>query len=71
MSIGCVECKKMLAANISSSLEPFRERRANLASKPNYVAEVLADGASRAEAIAKQTIREVKEKMKLLQRAEL
>jgi len=70
-SIGCVECKKMLAANISSSLEPFREKRASLASKPNYVAQVLADGASRAEAIAKQTIAEVKEKMKLLQRGNL
>jgi len=70
-SIGCVECKKMLAANISSSLEPFRERRANLASKPNYVAEVLADGASRAEAIARQTMTEVKDKMRLLQRGEL
>jgi tryptophanyl-tRNA synthetase len=69
--IGCVDCKKMLAESISLNLEPFRERRASLASKPGYVYQVLADGANRAEVIARETIREVKEKMKLLQRADL
>lgn len=63
--IGCVECKKLLAANITSNLEPFREKKAALAAKPNYVTEVLADGATHAEAIAKETIREVKQRMKL------
>jgi len=70
-SIGCVDCKKMLAQNISSTLEPFREKRAALASKPNYITEVLADGANRAEAIAKETLKEVKGKMALLQRVYL
>jgi tryptophanyl-tRNA synthetase len=69
--IGCVDCKKILADSISSNLEPFRERRASLASQPAYVGQVLADGANRAEAIARETMREVKEKMKLLQRADL
>jgi tryptophanyl-tRNA synthetase len=69
--IGCVDCKKMLAESISSSLEPFRQRRAALASRSAYIDQVLADGANRAEAIAKETIREVKQKMKLLQRADL
>jgi tryptophanyl-tRNA synthetase len=69
--IGCVDCKKVLAESINSNLKPFRERRAGLTSKSGYVNQVLADGANRAEAIAKETIREVKEKMKLLQRADL
>jgi tryptophanyl-tRNA synthetase len=69
--IGCVDCKKILAESIISNLEPFREKRASLASKPDYVTQVLADGADRAEAIAKETITEVKERMKLLQRADL
>jgi len=69
--IGCVDCKKLLAQNIASALEPFREKRAILASKRNYVAEVLAEGNNRAEAIARETMREVKEKMKLLQRLDL
>jgi tryptophanyl-tRNA synthetase len=64
--IGCVECKKLLAANIASNLEPFREKKAALTAKPNYVTEVLADGATRAEVIAKETMREVKENMRLL-----
>ncbi|MCD6390943.1 MAG: tryptophan--tRNA ligase [Dehalococcoidia bacterium] len=69
--IGCVDCKKILAESIILNLEPFRERRASLASKPGYITQVLADGADRAEAIAKETIGEAKEKMKLLQRADL
>jgi len=69
--IGCVDCKKILAESISLNLEPFRERRAALTSKPGYVTQVLADGANRAEVIAEETIREVKEKMKLLHRADL
>lgn len=69
--IGCVNCKKILAQSISSNFEPFRERRALLASKPDYVAQVLADGAQRAEIIARETLSEVKEKMKLLQRTDL
>jgi tryptophanyl-tRNA synthetase len=69
--IGCVNCKKMLAESIVLNLKPFQKRRASLAAKPGYVAKVLADGANRAEIIAKETIREVKEKMKLLQRADL
>jgi tryptophanyl-tRNA synthetase len=66
-----VDCKKILAKSISSNLEPFRQRRASLAARSGYVAKVLADGANRAEVIAKETTREVKEKMKLLQRADL
>ena len=69
--IGCVDCKKVLAQSISSNLEPFREKRAILASKPNYIAQVLAEGAERAEAIAKETMREAKDSMRLLQRDQL
>lgn len=69
--IGCVDCKKMLAESISTSLEPFRERRSSLASNQGYVYQVLADGANRAGAIARETIREVKGQMKLLQRTDL
>ena len=59
--IGCVECKKMLARNLNEHLEPFREKRAEFAKDPNYVQDVLNDGAKRARAIARVTIAEVKE----------
>ena len=64
--IGCVDCKTLLAQEINSSLEPFRERRATLAGKPQYIADVLADGAQRARIIARETMREVKQKMGLI-----
>ena len=64
--IGCVECKTLLAGKINLALKPFRERRAEIAAKPEYVKEVLADGAKRASVIAKETMREVKQNMGLL-----
>lgn len=67
--IGCVDCKKLLVQGINSDLEALRERRAAFAAKPQYVTEVLSDGARRAQVIAKETLAEVKEKMGLLQRA--
>ena len=48
------------AANLSSHFAPFRERRAQFAADPDYVWDVLADGARRARAIADETMREVK-----------
>ncbi|MCL0065375.1 tryptophan--tRNA ligase [Dehalococcoidia bacterium] len=63
-AIGCVDCKKLLAQGINRALEPFRDRRAAITI--DYVEEVLADGAGRAGVIAKETLREVKEKMCLL-----
>jgi tryptophanyl-tRNA synthetase len=56
----------LLAQGINSALAPLRERRAAFAAKPQYVKEVLADGAKRAQAIARETLKEVKQKMGLL-----
>lgn len=64
--IGCVDCKKLLAQGINAALEPFRHRRAELAARPQHVVEVLNDGARRAQAIAAQTLAEVKERMGLM-----
>ena len=64
--IGCVDCKNKLAGEINATLKSFRERRAALASKPRYIQDVLNDGAARARAIARETMTEVKQKMRLL-----
>jgi len=64
--IGCVDCKVLLAEGINASFQPFRERRAALAARPDYIRDVLDDGARRAKAIASETLGEVKEKMGLL-----
>lgn len=59
--IGCVDCKRRLAANLNSHLEPFRAERATLAQDPAHVWDVLRDGAKRAQALAEQTLAEVKD----------
>ena len=64
--IGCVDCKSLLAERINSTLAPFRKRRAALAAKPQHVNDVLANGAQRAAVIARETIREVKQRMGLI-----
>ena len=64
--IGCVDCKMLLAREINSTLKPFRERRATLAAKPRYITSVLADGAQRAQVMARETLKEVKLKMGLI-----
>jgi tryptophanyl-tRNA synthetase len=63
--IGCVDCKNRFAANLNKHLEPFRAKRAELASDPDHVTAVLNDGASRARLIAQETMKEVREAMQL------
>jgi tryptophanyl-tRNA synthetase len=63
--IGCVDCKKIYAENLNKALQPFRDKRAQLAAEPNYVMDVLHDGAKRARAIAQKTMEEVREAVQL------
>ena len=63
--IGCVECKLLFANNLNKHLEPFRAKRAELASRGSYVQDVLNDGSTRARTIAQKTIAEVREAMAL------
>lgn len=64
--IGCVEHKQLLADKINEALRPLRERRAALAGNPAYINDILLDGAERARAIARETMREVRQKMGLV-----
>jgi tryptophanyl-tRNA synthetase len=59
-AIGCVDCKKRFARNLSNYFAPFRELRAQFEKDPNYVWDVLADGAARASVVASEVIGEVK-----------
>ncbi len=63
--IGCVDCKKRLAESLNSALEPFRAKRSEIAAKPDLVPSVLADGATRARAIAEKTMQEVRAAVQL------
>jgi len=55
-SIGCVDCKKILAANIEAEVGPVRERADELRADPGAVDDVLAAGGDRARAEAAQTM---------------
>jgi tryptophanyl-tRNA synthetase len=63
--IGCVECKTLLAKNLNDHLEPFRAKRAEIASKPEAVTEILNEGAKRARIIAQKTMEEVRAAVQL------
>ena len=69
-SIGCVDCKKLLAKGINDSLKGFRERRREIESNPKMVEEIMEDGAARAQKIAKGMLYEVKTKMNLIRKTD-
>jgi tryptophanyl-tRNA synthetase len=58
--IGCVDCKKILAANMNEYFAPIRARRVEFARDEAATWDMLKDGAKRAEAIAEATMVEVR-----------
>ncbi len=60
------ELKETIAKEISTYFAEFREEKQKLLDKPDFLAQVLGQGASRARAIAQATLIEVKEKIGLL-----
>ncbi len=62
---GCIECKRVLFDGMERVLAPIRARAAEIRARPTYVDEVLGDGAARARALARETLREVKARMGL------
>ncbi|MGI5920822.1 MAG: tryptophan--tRNA ligase [Syntrophomonadaceae bacterium] len=63
--IGCVACKKRLAAQINTLLEPMWERRIKYINNPNLVRDILMEGTKRAYKAAEETMQEVREAMKI------
>ena len=64
-TVGDVEVKRTLAAAVNATLDPIRERRADVLSNPTRVKEILMDGSSRARAIAQETMKQVRDAVKL------
>jgi len=63
--IGCLECKRTLAEEISADLAPLQARWRELEAHPDDVRDVLREGAARVRPIAQATVAEAKEKMGL------
>ena len=65
---GCIDCKKVLAENVTAALAPIRERAAELTAHPDRVVELLGAGAEKARRLAGETMREVRDRMGFLPR---
>ena len=63
--VGDVEVKMKLAAALNAHLDPIRERRAALLSKPERLKEILVEGSKRARTTAMQTMERVRDAMKI------
>ena len=64
--IGCVKCKENLFEVIKTLLEPMNERRAYYLKNKDEIWDILFAGTKKAEITASETIKEVKESMKIL-----
>lgn len=63
--IGCVECKKRLGERIAEQLEPIHERQDYFYKHPDELGEIISDGNARASRIAKMTMEEVRDAIKI------
>lgn len=63
---GCIDCKKVLLESMLRELDPIRERALDLQAHPKRIAEILAAGAERCRAMARETMTAVKTTMGLL-----
>jgi len=58
--MGYGDAKKALLEKVVAYFAPYRARREELLAKPDYVDDVLREGAARARAVARQTLDEAK-----------
>lgn len=63
--IGCLECKQPVIDAVNSELRPIQERAAPFEEDPTLVRNILADGCEKAQAIAEETMRDVRDAMGL------
>lgn len=64
-TIGCTDCKKMLARRIAAELAPIHERMDYYTNHMNEIHEIIAEGNRKAERIAGQTLDEVRAAVKI------
>lgn len=63
--IGCVECKELMAGNLIAFLLPYREKRLYYLSHGERVADILDEGVKKARTIASQTMKEVRDAIRI------
>ncbi len=65
--IGCLECKQPIIDAVLKELAPIQERARALAEDPDSVRNIIADGCEKARDLARETMRDVREAMGLVQ----
>jgi len=63
--VGDVEVKTKLALALNAYLDPIRHRRAAVLAEPDRLREIMFDGSKRARSIADETMRRVRDTMKI------
>lgn len=63
--VGCVKCKKELTEMICEFSRPVLKKRQELANDKKYVEDILKEGALKAGQVASQTMKEIREAVKL------
>jgi tryptophanyl-tRNA synthetase len=63
--IGCLECKQPVIDAVLAELAPIRERAQYYEDNPDQVRNILADGNEKAQELARDTMRDVREAMGL------
>lgn len=63
--IGCIECKQPVIDAVLAELAPIRERALYFEDNPDQVRNIIADGCEKAQALAQDTMRDVREAMGL------
>jgi tryptophanyl-tRNA synthetase len=63
--IGCVQCKRNLAEKMLAYMTPIYERRQEILNKPDYIREVVIKGNQNARKIARSTMEDVRNALKI------
>ena len=64
--IGCGDCKKMLSQTMIEGMKPMMEKRQEFLARPDTVKEILREGTLKAQSVAKSTLEQAKQAMKLM-----
>jgi tryptophanyl-tRNA synthetase len=63
--IGCVECKKLMAGNLTAALLPIREKRVHYEEHPERVRDIIDKGCEKASRVAQNTMTAVRSALKI------
>jgi len=64
-TIGCIDCKKLVADRIVERMTPVWDARGRLSKDPAYLNDIMTEGSKRAGEVAKATLHDVNEAMKI------